>query len=176
MCLSSVKRCVHPSEGKLCLPCVPSFKMSLHSQYDWLPDHSSSHMNLMGSHSPFLGTLANLQVAYDLGRRLEDAPGSNSAEKIYHLVFPQHPLKGYENEEILKIWSICNMVYMENIHRNVADQLFSEDPCLLRVQSSRPCFCPLPAGQPGTQSWPHALARLVNVAEARDPCGALFSA
>ena len=85
-----------------------------------------------------MGTLADLQVAYDLGRRLEDAPGSNSAEKIYHFVFPHHPLKGYENEEILKTWSICNMVYMENIHRNVADQLFSEDPCLLRVLSSRP--------------------------------------
>ena len=30
------------------------------------------------------------------------------------------------------------MAYMENIHRNVADQLLSEDPCLLRVLPSRP--------------------------------------
>ena len=92
----------------------------------------------MGSQSPFLGTLASLQVAYDLGRRLEDAPGSNSAEKLHNFVFPQHPLKGYENEEILKIWSICNMADMENIHRNVADQLLSEDPRPLRVLPSHP--------------------------------------
>ena len=161
MCLSSVKRCVHPSDGKLCLPCVPSFKMSLHSQYDWLPDHSSSHMNIMGSHSPFLGTLASLQVADDLGRRLEDAPGSNSAEKLHHFVFPQHPLKGYENEEILKAWSICNMAYMGSIHRNVADQLVREDPRPLCVLPSQPsAFGSTPTMHSFTSSWYHRFRSL----------------
>ena len=95
-------------------------------------------MNLKGGHTPFLGTLAELQVAYDLGRRLEDAPGSNSAEKIYHFVFPHHPLRGYENEEMLKTGSICNKVYWENTHRNVADQVFCEDLSQRNVLSSRP--------------------------------------
>ena len=117
------------------LQCIPLFKMPSQSQYDWLPDHPTSHMTIMGSHSPFLGTLASLQVAYDLGRRLEDAPGNNSAEKLHHFVFPQHPLKGYEDEEILRQWSICSMAYMDNIRHNVTDQLVREDPRPLCVPS-----------------------------------------
>ena len=95
-------------------------------------------MKLGRGHSPSLGTLADLQVAYDLGRRLKDAPGSNSAERIYRFVFPHHPLRGYENEEILKTWSICNKLYLENIHRNVADQLFCDDISQRSVLSSHP--------------------------------------
>ena len=143
------------------MPCVHSFKMSLQSQYDWLPDHSSSHMSIMGSHSPFLGTLASLQVAYDLGRRLEDAPGSNSAEKLHHFVFPQHPLKGYENEEILKIWSICSMVYMDNSHHNVTDQLVREDPRPLCVLPSLPsAFDSASAMRNFTSGWFHRFRSL----------------
>ena len=42
-------------------------------KHDWLPDHSTSYMNLKGGHSPFLGARPELQGAYDNGRRLEDA-------------------------------------------------------------------------------------------------------
>ena len=112
--------------------------MSLHFKYDWLPDHSSSHMNLRGGHSRFLGILVELQVAYDRGRRLEDAPGSDSAEKMYHFVFPQHPLRGYEDNETLKNWSICSKVHLENMHRNIADHLLCESLSHRSVLSLRP--------------------------------------
>ena len=135
---------------------IPLFKMPSQTQYDWLPDHPTSHMTIMGSHSPFLGTLASLQVAYDLGRRLEDAPGNNSAEKLHHFVFPQHPLKGYEDDEILRQWSICNRVYMDNIRHNVTDQLVREDPRPPCVLSPLPSvFDPTAAIQKVASGWYH---------------------
>ena len=58
------------------------------TKHGLLPDPDNSYMNLKGGHSPFLGARAELQGAYDNGRRLECAPGSNPAKKMYHLVCP----------------------------------------------------------------------------------------